>query len=39
MKKWKACAQVNGDEYTSFTIFEFDVPDKLFDEVNDNVEY
>lgn len=32
MKKWRACAQVNGaDYYTSFTIFEFDVPDNLYD--------
>ena len=30
MNKWKACIQVNGDDYTSFAIHEYEVSDELY---------
>lgn len=30
MNKWKACIQVNGDDFTAFAIHEYEIPDELY---------
>ncbi len=38
MAKWKACTQVNGEEFTSFLIYEFEVPNSLYEKAMQLIE-